>query len=107
VTERVFSGMNARLLPVIRTVRSVRRRLGRAAGKANTDFRLPLAPINQALTALFAGESQRILRALDGRSGYPAGASWVVVLRREAGEIAPRSKPAGLSPDLHDPTGSA
>jgi SAM-dependent methyltransferase len=106
VTERLFSGMNARLLPVIRTVRGVRRRLGRAAGAANTDFRLPLAPINRALTALFAGEAHRILDALDGRLGYSAGASWVAVLRRESGDILPRSKPSGLPPDLHDPTRS-
>jgi SAM-dependent methyltransferase len=103
VTERVFSGMNARLLPVIRTVRSVRRRLGRAAGAANTDFRLPPAPINRALTDLFAGEAKRILRALDGERGYPAGASWVAVLRREGGPIAPRAKPAGLASDQHAP----
>jgi len=104
VTERLFSGMNARLLPVIRAVRSVRRRLGRTAGAAGTDFRLPLAPLNDALTDLFAGESQRILSALDGQPGYPAGASWIAVLRREAGGITPRSKPAGLAPDQHDPT---
>jgi len=85
-------------------VRSVRRKLGRAAGKANTDFRLPPGPINRALTDFFAGESQRLLRALEGGSGYPAGASWIAVLRREAGEIAPRSKPAGLPVDQHDPT---
>lgn len=107
VSERMLSGMNARLLPVIRTVRSVRRRLGRAAGRANTDFRLPPAPINSALTSFFAGESARLLRALDGEPGYPEGASWVAVLRREAGELAPRSKPAGLPPDQHDPTRSS
>jgi hypothetical protein len=69
----------------------------------NTDFRLPPAPVNRALTALFAGEAQRILRALDGQRGYPAGASWVAVLRREPGVVAPRAKPAGLAPDLHAP----
>jgi SAM-dependent methyltransferase len=103
VTERAFSGMDARLLPVIRTVRALRRRLGRAAGKANTDFRLPPAPVNRALTALFAGELRRILDSMAGRAGYPAGASWIAVLRREPGEIAPRAKPAGLAPDQQDP----
>ena len=104
VTERLLSGMNARLLPVIRTVRGVRRRLGRAAGHANTDFRLPFAPINSALTDFFAGESARLLRALDGGRGYADGASWIAVLRREPGELHPRSKPPGLPPDQHDPT---
>jgi 2-polyprenyl-3-methyl-5-hydroxy-6-metoxy-1,4-benzoquinol methylase len=104
VTERLLSGMNARLLPVIRTVRGVRRRLGRAAGHANTDFRLPFAPINGALTDFFAGESARLLRALDGGRGYSDGASWIAVLRREPGELHPRSKPPGLPPDQHDPT---
>ena len=140
VTTLLSSYFNARLLPIIRTVRAWNRFRGQAAGAAGTDFWLPSRPVNALLTALFAGEANRLLGALRtgesitvaiakgtipdqpsvgapsdenwdsppvisspllrGRKrGYPAGSSFIALLRRETGAIAIRHKPAGLPPD--------
>ena len=103
VSERLLCAFNARLLPLIRAVRGVNRRLGRTAGRAGTDFHLPLAPLNRWLERLFAGEARTLLGALEGREGYRAGASLIALLRRESGPIAPRTRPEGLAPDLRGP----
>ncbi len=104
VTVRLLSHFNARLYPVVKGVRALGRLRGRASGRAGTDLSLPPAPANAALTAFFGGEAARLTRALDGGGRpYAAGVSLVALRRREAGAIAPRSKPAGLAPDLHDP----
>jgi SAM-dependent methyltransferase len=100
VTTLLVSHFNSRLLPVVRLVRAWNRRRGRAAGRAGTDFWLPSPPANALLTRVFAGEAKRLVGALHGRTrGYPSGTSLVALLRREAGPIAIRPKPAGLSPD--------
>lgn len=100
VTTLLVSYFNSRLLPVVRLVRAWNRRRGQAAGQAGTDFWLPSRPANWLLTNIFAGEARRMARQLRGRNrGYRAGASLVALLRREAGPIAIRPKPAGLPPD--------
>ena len=101
VSERMLCGFNSRLLPLIRAVRCVNRRLGRTAGHAGTDFHLPPAALNRLLEGLLAGEARTLLGALEGREGYRAGASLIAVLRREVGPIVPRTRPAELAPDLH------
>jgi 2-polyprenyl-3-methyl-5-hydroxy-6-metoxy-1,4-benzoquinol methylase len=100
VTTLLLSYLNSRLLPVVRLVRAWNRRRGRVAGRAGTDFWLPSPPANSLLTVLFAGEARRLTAALRGRTrAYRAGASLVALLRREAGPIAIRPKPASLPPD--------
>jgi SAM-dependent methyltransferase len=101
VTTLLLSYFNARLLPLIRIARARSRRRGHAAGQVGTDFWLPSPPINRILQIIFAGESRRLVRLLNGRcrQGYAAGSSLVALVRREAGPLAIRSKPAGLPPD--------
>jgi len=101
VTTRLISYCNARLAPVIRMIRARSRRRGRAAGRAGTDFWVPIAPINRLLTVTFAGEAQRLVGLLHGRRshGYASGASLIAVLRREEGQIPLRRKPDDLPPD--------
>lgn len=84
VCECFVSSFNSRLYPLVRAVRAVTRRRGHAAGKANTDFRLPLRPINAALTRIFAGERRRLLHGIDRQNaGYHHGVSLLAVLKRE------------------------
>ncbi len=100
VTTLLLSYFNSRLLPMVRTVRAWNQRRGRAAGRAGTDFWLPSRPVNSTLTALFAGEANRLIAAMHQRTrAYRSGASLVALLRREAGPTAIRPKPAGLPPD--------
>jgi SAM-dependent methyltransferase len=100
VKTLLLSYFNTRLLPIIRSIRSLNRLRGHAAGAAGTDFWLPSRPANALLTAIFAGESNRLLRTLQGKSlGYRSGASLIALLQREAGPIAIRNKPAGLPAD--------
>jgi SAM-dependent methyltransferase len=105
VTTLLVSYFNARLLPLVRLVRAWNRRRGRAAGRAGTDFWLPSPPVNRLLAATFAGEAGRLTAAVGTqRPGYRAGASLVALLRREAGPLAVRAKPADLPSD-HLPGG--
>jgi SAM-dependent methyltransferase len=108
--ERVWAGLpaktlllsyfNSRLCPLVRLVRARNRWLGRATGRAGTDFWLPAAPINRLLAGIMAGEANRLARVLHGRGrGYAAGTSLVAVLRREEGRVNIRPKPANLPPD--------
>jgi len=84
VGPKLVSHFNARLLPVIRAIRTWNRRRGRASGTAGTDFWLPSRPVNRLLGATFAGEGPRLVDALHGRrKGYSRGASLVALLRRE------------------------
>lgn len=111
VTARLVSYYNARLYPLVRAVRTVSRLRGHSAGSHGTDFSLPPSPVNRALTELFAGESSRLQRAIDGArtpdgrslAGYRTGVSLVAVLRREPGEIAPRKREGHVAPDRHTP----
>jgi SAM-dependent methyltransferase len=126
VTTLLLSYFNARLLPMVRLVRAWNRAWDRSAGRAGTDFWLPSRPVNALLSAIFAGEAERLVAALrqdprrlcfsittrggqeaDGSDvmlkhnlrPYRAGASLVALLRRDAGPVAIRPKPAGLPPD--------
>ena len=104
VTPLLVSHYMARLLPVVRTVRTVNRWRGRAAGAAGTDFALPPAWINRGLEDTFAGEAARLVETMrnPGRA-YRKGVSLMAILRRERGTIEPRSRPADVPADGHDP----
>lgn len=73
----------ARLYPVVRAVRMVSRRRGKAAGDAGIDMKMPPAPVNRALHAIFAGEVDRLLAVLAGRrKPHSHGVSLVGLYRR-------------------------
>jgi SAM-dependent methyltransferase len=105
--KRLVTYFNSRLYPLVRTVRAVTQWRGHAAGKANTDFRLPAKPTNAALTRIFAGERHRLLNSIDGQGKiYRRGVSLLAVLERErteapandsAGQLEPASTPAELA----------
>jgi len=103
VTPLLISYYNARLYPVIRVIRAVTALLGRPFGRAGTDFHIPNRVVNTFLENLFANETRKLLGTLDGESpkGYSRGASLIALLQRQSGTISPRSKPAGLPPDVH------
>jgi SAM-dependent methyltransferase len=102
VTVRLDSYFNARLYPLIRVAREANRRLARTSGAQGTDFHMPPAPVNRWLASLFAGETRPLLSSIDrGRPAYRRGASLIVLLRREEGPIAPRTRPAGTKCDTH------
>lgn len=105
ITTLLCSPYNARLLPMVRAARSFNRRLGRTSGDAGTDMRVPSAPVNAALRRVFAGEAPALERALraGGKRPFSDGVSWIAVLRREPGPMSPRTKPADVAPDRHDP----
>ena len=104
VTCRLLSCFNARLYPVVKTVRGWRRLRG--GTERGDDFAVGPAVINGSLRRIFGGESGRLLRRLDrgGPPAYRRGVSLVAVLRRDAGELAPRVRPLEVPADLHDPT---
>jgi len=105
VTPLLVSHYMARLLPAVRTVRAVNRWRGQAAGAAGTDFTIPMDWINRGLEAMFVGEADRLVAAMrNPRRAYPRGVSLVAILRRESGAIEPRSRPADVPADLHDPS---
>jgi SAM-dependent methyltransferase len=105
VTPLLVSYFNRRLYPLVKLVRMASRRRGKAGGQAGTDFTIPAAPLNHLLTRIFAGESRRLTRLLEGRGpGYAAGVSLVALLRREEGAISPRHRPADVPADTHQPT---
>jgi SAM-dependent methyltransferase len=84
VKLRLISHFNTRLYPVVRALRSVSQWRGRTSGEANTDFKLPMRPINAMLEACFAGEGQHLRRAVDtGSTPYWQGVSLVAILERE------------------------
>ena len=104
VRVRLLSPFNARLYPVVKAVRTLGRVAGRASGQGSTDLSMPPAPANRALRSVFGGEAERLLRALDGGAPpYRRGVSLLALLRREAGEIRPRPRPADIPADRHDP----
>lgn len=111
VAERLVSHYNARLFPLIRLVRRASGRFGRAAGREGTDLRVPPAPANRILTAIFGGEAGPLVAAVrDGPASagaaappYSDGLSLIALLRREAGEIAPRPRGPDVPPDVHGP----
>jgi SAM-dependent methyltransferase len=106
VSVRMLSHYNARLFPVAAVVRTLGGWCRRSVGRAGTDVGLPPRQVNAALAAVFAGESRVLVDLLRGcrQQGYRSGLSLVAVLRREAGEVPSRSKPADIGPDRFDPS---
>jgi SAM-dependent methyltransferase len=105
VATLMSSYYNARLYPLVKAVRSWNRRRCQACGAAGTDFRMPIRPINQMLTRVFAGEARRLTGLLQRRvrRGYHSGVSLIALLRREGGNLRPRSKPSSVAADYFDP----
>ncbi|MEO5826053.1 MAG: class I SAM-dependent methyltransferase [Gemmatimonadales bacterium] len=79
VDVRLLSHFNARLRPVIAAARHFERSSPKRAGG---DLRFPAGPLNRLLHRTFAGESVRLVAALDsGAPAYSNGVSMIAVLR--------------------------
>jgi SAM-dependent methyltransferase len=81
--KRLLSYFNSRLYPLIRLVRVWTKRGGKAKGQAGTDFNPLPSPLNKLLYKIFSGESNRLLKALDGHHAYNCGASLIAVLTKK------------------------
>jgi SAM-dependent methyltransferase len=106
VTPLLVTGLNRRLLPLVRLVRGIQRRRGRSSGPGGTDLSLPPAPLNRALSRVLAGEASVSVERLRGRviERHPSGVSFLVVARREPGVMTGRSRaPELAASDLNDP----
>ncbi len=109
VDTLLLSPFNSRLYPIVRGVRALNKRLGRASGKADTDLKLPPHLANCLLESSFAGERHRLLRLLrsrakgNGDGGYRKGVSLVAILRRRAGEVKIGPRPGDVAADVHGP----
>lgn len=103
VSVLLESHFNSRLYPAIKLARLWNRWRGRTTGPAGTDVKLPPPVVNRTLRGIFEGESRVLTQLLSGDRphGYGYGVSLVAILRKEAGHIAPRTKPAGLAPDCY------
>ncbi len=101
----LLSYFNARLYPLVKTIRGANALLGRTSGAQGTDLNVPIAPVNRLLHGIFAGEKPRLLRLLATGNGhaYRRGVSLIAVLRREPGEVVVRAKPIDIEPDYYDP----
>jgi SAM-dependent methyltransferase len=83
VQQRLLTHFNRRLHPAVKFARTMNRVRGRCAGTANTDFRLPLGPVNRFLERIFAGESKHLLTAIDSNgAAYNRGVSLIAILER-------------------------
>ncbi len=99
-TELLLSPCNSRLYWPVRFARAFTRLMGRSLGASDTDVSLPPRTLNTVLRNLFASETSRLLRVLEGRARpFTHGVSLLAVLRREAGGIVPRSRPLNLPRD--------
>lgn len=80
----VVTPFNARLYPMIWAARTLGRRLGLFTGRGGRDLARPLWPINALLTAVFAGERQRVARLIGNPAAKPfrRGASLLALLER-------------------------
>jgi hypothetical protein len=98
----LVSHFNSRLYPLVRWIRRANQRAGRARGDAGTDFRIPPRPLNWLLRCLFSGESRELIRQMRrdaAHAAYTQGVSLLAVLRRKAGDVEVRRKPADMEPD--------
>jgi SAM-dependent methyltransferase len=109
VSVKLCSYYNARLYPLVRSIRAVNRLLRRSSGAAGTDFNLPVPAVNQFLVRTFAGEARTLLDVLEGKrqQGYRTGVSLIALLQREAGEIKVRRRPDFIAADLYAPRSQA
>lgn len=104
VRERLLSGCNVRLAPIVRCVRWLAQQRGQSAGAAGTDFSVPRTWLNRGLQTIFGGESGRLVRCLAEQSRpYPSGVSWVAVLERLPGQVQVRTRPVAVPADVHVP----
>ncbi|NNM25953.1 MAG: class I SAM-dependent methyltransferase [Phycisphaerales bacterium] len=84
VRERLLSPFNARLYPVVRSIRFLSQLRGRAWGRSGSDLDVPAAPINGMLRRIFAGESGRLVDLVAGKGRpFRRGVSLMAVLERE------------------------
>ena len=85
VTCRMVGFFNARLYPVIRMMRFVTNLKTSSVGQDGSGFSMPINLINKSLTAVFAGESRRIVGQIDNlhSPNYTSGVSLMAVLRKE------------------------
>ncbi len=84
VTERLVSFSNARLYPVAKVARMLARLKGSAWGPGDTDLALPAAPLNALFTKIFAGESNRLLKALHRKTPpYRRGVTLLALLQKQ------------------------
>jgi len=85
VEVRLLAPFNRRLYPLVWLARQVTRALGRGAGAAGTDLRVPPWPVNEVLFRIFSGEAKALANALAGKGRAPGGwgVSLLAVLRRE------------------------
>jgi SAM-dependent methyltransferase len=87
----LLSHFNARLYPVIRAIRGVRRARSGGSGAesdslAGSDLRTYPRAVNAALEAVFAGEGRRLAKVLAGEAPpYRRGASLMAIVRRRPG----------------------
>jgi len=88
----LVSYFNARLYPVIRSIRAVNRLRGKSCGRAQLDLSMPAWWINRVLARIFTGEGRRLEAALQGRTrGYSRGVSLVALVRRRTAAVAKRA----------------
>ncbi len=84
VAEVMVSYFNSRLYPIVRVLRALSKKRGRAGGEEGSDLRLPSKPVNAVLRWVLAGEAKRLVRVMRGEaSPYRRGVSLVAMLRRE------------------------
>lgn len=91
VDVRLLSPYCTALYPAVWAVRTAMRPFAGSFGDADTDFRMPPAPLNAALRRAFAAERHHLVRLLRGERTRPLpfGSSLVAVLRvRDAGSEA-------------------
>ena len=104
---RLLSYFNARLYPIVRSIRQRKKKKEQGTNSHESDFKIPNAALNAVLQTIFAGESRKLVSALHSgkRLPYRQGVSIVAVLRRGEGDVAPRTRPADVTPDYYDPVG--
>jgi SAM-dependent methyltransferase len=102
VTTLACSYFNARLYPVIKSLRTINRWRNRTSGEADTDFWLPSPVVNRGLRRIFAGEQRTLVNLVaGGTKPYRRGVSLLALLRRDAGRVTPLTRPDDVAPDEH------
>lgn len=82
---RMNGFFNARLYIVIRLIRLFANLRNSAVGEGGSDFVMPARPVNRLLTAIFEGESSKLVHQIDNPDApaYSVGASLMAVLRKK------------------------
>ena len=102
---RLLSYFNTRLYPIVRMIRSRKKKREQTTETHESDLKIPLAPLNAMLHTTFAGESRKLSKALRRGDAMPyrQGVSLIAILRRGKGKIVPRTRPDDAAPDFFDP----